>query len=134
MQKIVLRNEDGRTAPDSGGAGGCVTLTSPAIATEYEQVRAEDETSPRPPVETNRPGARLAEHIRRWPPVETNPADRAEDEAGAATAETPRGGCYIVITDSQGRAWGLPDLANDAPPTTPRRGMWTRSRNVTRFQ
>ena len=78
-----------------------MTLVFPASATEYEQVRAEVETSPRPPVETKPAGrpeavARLAEHIRRWPPVETNPADRAEGKEGAATAYTPGGGCYAV--------------------------------------
>ena len=120
--EIVLRNEDQRTAPDSGGAaGGCVTLVWPASATEYERARAEVETSPRPNVETKpakRPAlvARLVERIRRQSPVETNPADRAEEKEGASTAETPRGGCYVVTSDSQRRAWGLPDLANDAPP------------------
>ena len=120
MQKTVLRIEDARTAPDSGsGAEGYVTLVFPASATEYEQARAEVETSPQPNVET-RPGerpaviARLAEHIRRRPNVKTNPADRAEDKEGAATAETPCGGYYVVTSDSQRRAWGLPDLANEA--------------------
>ena len=120
MQKTVLRNEDARTAPDSGsGAEGYVTLVFPASATEYEQARMEVETSPQPNVET-KPGerpaviARLAEHIRRRPNVETNPADRAEDKEGAATAETPCGGYYVVTSDSQRRAWGLPDLANES--------------------
>lgn len=81
--------------------------------------RAEVETSPRPNVET-KPArraaavARLAERIRRRPRLETNPAGRAEAKDGAATAETPRGGCYVVTNDSQRRAWGLPDLANEA--------------------
>ena len=120
MQKTVLRNEDARTAPDSGsGAEGYVTLVFPASATEYEQARVEVETSPQPNVET-KPGerpaviARLAEHIRRRPNVETNPAYRAEDKEGAATAETPCGGYYVVTSDSQRRAWGLPDLANES--------------------
>ena len=108
MQRHVLRADD-----------GSVTLLHPETLAEYEQARAEVETSPRPNAETepaDRPAliARLAECIGRRPPVETNPADRAEDKEGAATAETPRGGCYVVTTDSQRRAWGLPDLANEA--------------------
>ena len=62
--------------------------------------------------------ARLAEHIRGRLPVETKPADRDEDVTpaggdGAATAETPGDGYYVVTSDSQRRAWGLPDLANE---------------------
>ena len=98
-------------------------LVFPASVTEYEQARVEVETSPRPPVETkpdDHPAliARLAEHIPRRPPVETKPADRDEDVTpaggdGAATAETPGDGYYVVTSDSQRRAWGLPDLANE---------------------
>ncbi len=76
MQRIALRNEDERTAPDSGaGAERRVILVFPASVTEYEQARVEVEASPRPPVETkpdDHPAliARLAEHIPRRPPVE----------------------------------------------------------------
>ena len=100
MQRIALRNEDERTAPDSGaGAERRVILVFPASVTEYEQARVEVEASPRPP-------------------VETKPDDRDEDVTpaggdGAATAETPGDGYYVVTSDSQRRAWGLPDLANE---------------------
>ena len=100
MQRIALRNEDERTAPDSGaGAERRVILVFPASVTEYEQARVEVEAFPRPP-------------------VETKPADRDEDVTpaggdGAATAETPGDGYYVVTSDSQRRAWGLPDLANE---------------------
>ena len=74
-------------------------LVFPASVTEYEQARVEVEAFPRPP-------------------VETKPADRDEDVTpaggdGAATAETPGDGYYVVTSDSQRRAWGLPDLANE---------------------
>ena len=100
MQRIALRNEDERTAPDSGaGAERRVILVFPASVTEYEQARVEVKASPRPP-------------------VETKPADRDEDVTpaggdGAATAETPGDGYYVVTSDSQRRAWGLPDLVNE---------------------
>ena len=83
------------------------------------------------PAERPAPIARLAEHILRRPPAETRTTERAEDEGatpagedGASTAETPGGGYYVVTSDSQRRAWGLPDLANetaahDAAPGDP---------------
>ena len=101
MQRIALRNEDERTAPDSGaGAERRVILVFPASVTEYEQARVEIEASPRPPVETkpaDRPAliARLAEHIRRRPPVETKPADRAKDV-------TPAGGDVLCFAGPPG--------------------------------
>ena len=97
MQRIVLRNEDERTGPGTE-AERRVTLVFPASVTEYEQARVEVETSPRPP-------------------DETKPADPDEDggvtpagEDGVATAETSGAGYYVVTSDSQRRAWGLPDL------------------------
>ena len=125
MQRIVLRIEGERTAPDSGaGSERRVTLAFPGSATEYKQARTEVETSRRPAVEVEPADrtaliSRLAECIRR-PPVETKPADRAvgggvtpAGEDGTAPAETPGDGHYVVTTDSQRRAWGLPDLANE---------------------
>ena len=110
---------------------GSVTLLLPETPAEYEQARAEVETSTRPDVET-KPAersaliARLVERIRGRPPGGTKPADPAEDatpagEGEAATAETPCGGHYVVTGDSQRRAWGLPDLSNGmaAPDAAP---------------
>ena len=131
MQRYVLRADDG-PSPDERGAcaagaktSGSVTLLLPETLGEYEQARAEVEAPTRPNVETKpaeRPAlvARLAEHIHGRPPGETKPADRTEDEGAtpvgegeAATAETPCGGYYVVTSDSQRRAWGLPDLVNE---------------------
>ncbi|MCY4509001.1 MAG: hypothetical protein OXG35_18900 [Acidobacteria bacterium] len=57
----------------------------------------------------------------RRPAVEAKPGGSAGDDSatpagedGAATAETAGGGYYVVTTDSQRRAWGLPDLAKEA--------------------
>ena len=47
MQKIVLKNEDKRTASDSGAADDRrVTLVFPATSDEYKQARAEVESCP----------------------------------------------------------------------------------------
>ncbi len=137
MQRYVLRVDDGPSRDEKGACAagaemsGSVTLLLPETPAEYEQARAEVETSTRPNVETKpaeRPAliVRLAERIRRRPPGGTKPADPAEDatpagEGGAATAETPCGGHYVVTSDSQRRAWGLPDLANGmaAPDAAP---------------
>ena len=109
MQKIVVKNEDKRTASDSGAADDRrVTLVFPATSDEYKQARAEVESCPQ-----------AADEART--------GDRGGDErvtpAGerAATAEPPAGGCYVVTTDAQRRAWSLPDLENEAaaPDTAP---------------
>ena len=112
MQRYVLRAD-----------AGSVTLLHPDTPAEYEQARAEVETSGRPNVEREpgRPGltSRLAGCIRRRP-AEAKPGGSAGDDSatpagedGAATAETAGGG-YYVVTTSQRRAWGLPDLAKEA--------------------
>ena len=114
MQRYVLRADD-----------GSVTLLHPDTPAEYEQARAGVETSGGPNVEREpgRPGltSRLAGSIRRRPAVEAKPGGSAGDDSatpagedGAATAETAGGGYYVVTTDSQRRAWGLPDLAKEA--------------------
>ena len=103
MQKIVLRNEDKRAELDSRVADDRrVTLVFPATTDEYKQARTEVESCPQ-----------AADEART--------GDRGEDErvtpAGedrAVTAETPAGGRYVVTTDGQRRAWGLPDLVNGA--------------------
>ena len=114
MQRYVLRADD-----------GSVTLLHPDTPAEYEQARGEVETSGGPNVEREpgRPGltSRLAGCLPRRPAGEAKPGGSAGDDSatpagedGAATAETAGGGYYVVTTDSQRRAWGLPDLAKEA--------------------
>ena len=110
MQKIVLKNEDKRTASDSGAAEEQrVTLVFPATSDEYKQARAEVESCPQAADEA-RTGDRGGDE-------RVTPA--GEDRA--ATAEPPAGGYYVATTDGQRRAWGLPDLKNEAaaPDTAP---------------
>ena len=98
-----MMNEDERTAPDSGAAEDRrVSLVFPATSDEYKQARAEVEPCPLAADEarTGDPGA----------DERVTPA--GEDRA--ATAETPAGGRYVVTTDEQRRAWGLPNLENGA--------------------
>ena len=110
MQKIVVKNEDKRTASDSGAADDRrVTLVFPATSDEYKQARAEVESCPQAADEA-RTGDRGGDE-------RVTPAG----EERAATAEPPAGGCYVVTTDAQRRAWSLPDLENEAaaPDTAP---------------
>ena len=110
MQKIVVKNEDKRTASDSGAADDRrVTLVFPATSDEYKQARAEVESCPQAASEA-RTGDRGGDE-------RVTPAG----EERAATAEPPAGGYYVVTTDGQRRAWGLPDLEHGtaAPDTAP---------------
>ena len=110
MQKIVLKNEDKRAEPNAGAAEEQrVTLVFPATRDEYKQARAEVESCPQAADEA-RTGDRGGDE-------RVTPAG----EERAATAEPPAGGYYVVTTDAQRRAWGLPDLEHGtaAPDTTP---------------
>ena len=110
MQKIVLKNEDKRAEPNAGAAEEQrVTLVFPATRDEYKQARAEVESCPQAADEA-RTGDRAGDE-------RVTPAG----EERAATAEPPAGGYYVVTTDAQRRAWGLPDLEHGtaAPDTTP---------------
>ena len=110
MQKIVVKNEDKRTASDSGAADDRrVTLVFPTTSDEYKQARAEVESCPQAASEA-RTGDRGGDE-------RVTPAG----EERAATAEPPAGGYYVVTTDGQRRAWGLPDLEHGtaAPDTAP---------------
>ena len=103
MQKIVLKNEGKRAEPNAGAAEEQrVKLVFPATSDEYKQARAEVESCPQAASEA-RTGDRGGDE-------RVTPA--GEDQA--ATAETPAGGYYVVTTDAQRRAWGLPDLENEA--------------------
>ena len=104
MQRIELRSDDEQTAPDSGArAERRVTLAFPASVNEYEQAHAEVEVHRRPPDATKPADCGGNEDVR-----------PAREDGGAATEEPPAGGYYVVTSDSQRRAWGLPDLANEA--------------------
>ena len=110
MQKIVLRNEDKRTASESGAAEDrSVTLIVPATRDEYKQARAEVESCPQAAFEASTGDRGGDERV--TPAGEERPA----------TAEPPAGGYYVVTTNGQRRAWGLPDLEHGtaAPDTAP---------------
>ena len=93
MQKIVVKNEDKRTASDSGAADDRrVTLVFPATSDEYKEARAEVESCPQAADEA-RTGDRGGDE-------RVTPAG----EERAATAEPPAGGYYVVTTDGQRRA------------------------------
>ena len=116
MRKILLKNEDKRTAPDSGAADDRrVTLVFPATSDEYKQARAEVESCPQAADEARTGDRGGDERVTR----------AGEDRA--ATAEPPAGGYYVVTTDAQRRAWGLPDLEHEAAdPDTAREDPDTR--------
>ena len=111
MQKIVLKNEDKRTDPDSGAAEERrVKLVFPATSDEYKQARAEVESC-----------FQAADEARTGDRGGDERVTSAEEDGGAATAEPPAGGYYVVTTDAQRRAWSLPDLEHEAaaPDTAP---------------
>ena len=54
-------------------------------------------------------------------PATSTEYEEARVEVGSGAAAAPAGGRYVLTTDEQRRAWGLPDLANGAaaPDTVP---------------
>ena len=102
MQRIVLRNEDEGMRNSATAAERRVTLFFPGTSAEYEQARAEVETSPPAADEAGSGGRGENELV----------TAVGEEEAG--TAGTPAGGRYVVTSDQQRHAWGLPLLANGA--------------------
>ena len=109
MRRIVLGEDRRGHAKDDGKreAGGQVTLVFPETGTEYEQARTEVRTLARAPRRTNRGRRRNG---------------AAQLNGPVATKQTPAAGCYIVTTDKQRRAWGLPDLTaagDDSDPAEP---------------
>ena len=104
MQKIVLRNEDKRTAAESGAVEDRrVTLIVPATRDEYKQARAEMES-----------GSRVADEARTGDRGGDERGTQAGEDRAAAAETTAAGGRYVVTTDEQRRAWGLPNLENGA--------------------
>ena len=90
MQRIVFRADDERTGPGGGSdsaaavtASRHVTLVFPATRAEYEQARAGGEAVVRHGDET------LPGHV---------------------SAGPTEGSAYVATTDTQRRAWSLPDL------------------------
>ena len=98
MRRIVVGEDRPGHEKDAGStpAGGQVTLVFPETGSEYEQARADVETLAQTPGRTARRRRRKAVAQARDP---------------IATTEKPVDGCYVVTTDKQRRAWGLPDLA-----------------------
>ena len=98
MRRIVVGEDRPGHEKDAGStpAGGQVTLVFPETGSEYEQARADVETLAQTP-------GRTARRRRR------NTVAQASDPIAAS--EKPVDGCYVVTTDKQRRAWGLPDLA-----------------------
>ena len=97
MQRIVFRADDERTGPGGGSdsaagvtASRHVTLVFPATRREYEQARAGGEAVVRHGDET------LPGHV---------------------SAGPTEGSAYVATTDTQRRAWSLPDPSRASWPT-----------------
>ena len=100
MRRIVLGEDRPGHERDAGNppAGGLVTLVFLQTGSEYEQARADVEALAQTPGRTAR---------RRCDAV-------AQASDPIATREKPVDGCYVLTTDEQRRAWGLPDLTTAA--------------------
>ena len=107
MRKIVLKNEDKRTAPDSGAADDRrVTLVFPATSDEYKQARAEVESCPQ--------AASEARTVDRGGDERVTPAR----EERAATAEPPAGGYVPLLQRAAGAAYFFRKMRGAAVPSS----------------